>query len=50
MTSKQIGNDGEKRACQYLLSQEYEIIEKNWNTKSGELDIIVKKDETLAFV
>ena len=50
MTSKQIGNDGEKRACQYLLSQGYEIIEKNWNTKSGELDIIVKKDETLVFV
>jgi len=50
MTSKQIGNDGEKRACQYFLSQGYEIIEKNWNTKSGELDIIVKKDETLVFV
>ena len=50
MNTKEIGNEGEKRACQYLLSKGYEIIEKNWNTKSGELDIIVKKDETLVFV
>ena len=50
MNTKEIGNEGEKRACQYLLSKGYEIIEKNWNTKSGELDIIVKKDGTLVFV
>ena len=50
MTSKELGDDGEKRACQYLLNAGYEIIERNWRTKAGELDIIVFKDDTLVFV
>ena len=50
MNTKEVGNDGEKRACDYLLSAGYEILERNWNTKTGEIDIIVKKGETLVFV
>ena len=50
MNTKKVGKDGEKRACDYLLSAGYEILERNWNTKTGEIDIIVKKGETLVFV
>ena len=50
MNKKFIGDEGERRASDYLLSFGYEIIEKNWKSKGGEIDIIVYKDETLVFV
>ena len=50
MTSKETGNDGEKRATDFLIKNGYEIIERNWRTKGGEVDIIAKKNEALVFV
>ncbi|MCR5253976.1 MAG: YraN family protein [Treponema sp.] len=50
MTSKVTGNDGEKRAADFLIQNGYKIIDRNWRTKSGEIDIIVMKDEVLVFV
>jgi len=50
MGNKETGQKGEERACKYLLDKGYEIIERNYRTKTGEIDIIIKKAETLAFV
>lgn len=50
MNTKIIGNEGEKRAAEYLLSKGYAIIERNWRTKGGEIDIIAFKNDTLVFL
>ena len=50
MNTKVTGNDGEDRAAQYLIKQGYAILERNWRTKGGEIDIIALKDENIVFV
>ena len=50
MNTKTIGNDGETRASAYLESKGFEIIERNWRTNRGEIDIIAFKNDTLVFV
>ena len=50
MNTKKTGDEGEKRACQYLLSQGFAIIERNWRTKGGEIDIIAYKNDTIVFL
>ena len=50
MGTKETGQKGEERAAQYLIEKGYEILERNWRTKTGEIDIIAKKAETLVFV
>ena len=49
-STKERGNQGEDRACEYLIKNGYKIIERNWRTKGGEIDIIAMKDEVLVFV
>lgn len=49
-TTKEIGNFGEETAAQYLLRGGFRIIERNIARKTGEIDIIAKKGETLHFV
>lgn len=48
--NKKVGNDGEERALKYLVSNGYELLCKNWRTRSGEIDIIVKKGDVIVFV
>ena len=50
MNTKIVGNEGENRAAAYLLSKGFSIIERNWRTKGGEIDIIAFKNDILAFV
>ena len=50
MNNRHVGNDGEDRAVSFLLEKGYSIIDRNWRTRSGEIDIIVYKNETLVFV
>ena len=50
MGTKETGQKGEERAAQYLIDKGYEILERNWRTKTGEIDIIAKKAETVVFV
>jgi putative endonuclease len=45
-----IGEQGERAACHYLESLGYQIIECNWRTKIGEIDIIAKHKDTLIIV
>lgn len=44
------GKEGENKAVAYLLEQGYEILHKNWRTRTGEIDIIASKEPFLVFV
>ncbi len=50
--NKQIlGKIGEERACRYLKEKGYQILERNFRCKMGEIDIIAKdKNKDLVFV
>jgi len=48
--TKEIGSDGEDKAVAFLISDGYEIVARNWRTKTGEIDIIALKDEYIVFV
>ena len=48
--SRAKGNAAEDTACEYLESRGYRIVERNFYSRYGEIDIIAYKDETLHFV
>ena len=45
-----IGNEGEGTVAVWLQQHGYKVLERNYRTKYGEIDLIVCKDETIAFV
>lgn len=47
---KQIGNEGEALAVEHLKEKGYKIIEKNYKTPIGEIDIIAEDKNTIVFV
>ena len=47
---RRLGNFGERVAASHLEAKGYKILERNWGTKEGEIDIIVSRDEDLIFV
>lgn len=49
-TRKKLGNRGEKIAAKFLRKQGYRIIEKNYHSRLGEIDIVAKEDESIVFV
>ena len=44
------GNMGEDAAADYLTRKGYEILDRNYRIRDAEIDIIAKKDGTVAFV
>ena len=48
--TKEIGKQGEEIAVEFLKKQGYRILERNWTTKFGEIDIIARDGHTLVFV
>ena len=44
------GDIGEEVAFSYLEKHGYKILERNYSTKFGEIDIIAKKGKTVVFV
>ena len=50
MTLSQNGKLGENFAAEWLQKNGYSIIGMNYHTRFGEIDIIAKNDEFLAFV
>jgi len=44
------GQKGEDEAVRFLSAKGYEILERNFYTRDGEIDIIAKDGETLVFV
>ena len=50
-TDKQkVGELGENLACKYLEKNGFEILDRNYRKKWGELDVVAKKDKILHFV
>lgn len=41
---------GENKACVFLKKQGFEIIERNFRSKMGEIDIIAKRGKILHFI
>ena len=48
--TKRTGADGEEIARNYLSAKGYAILESNWSTNFGELDIVAELDDELVFV
>jgi putative endonuclease len=50
VNSKSRGDFGEDIAARHLQVQGFHIVKRNLRCRSGEVDIVVYKDDTLAFV
>jgi putative endonuclease len=56
MTTRQIGNFGERIAEKYLRDKGYQILDRNYsfrspdNPQKGEIDIVAKKADIISFV
>ena len=45
-----LGQWAEQTALLFLQSQQYQYVNKNYHSRSGEIDLIVKRDNELVFV
>ena len=48
--SRAKGNLAEDKACEFLLNSGFLIVEKNFYSRFGEIDVIATKDEVLHFI
>jgi putative endonuclease len=46
----ELGKKGEDLAVEYLLQNDYKILERNWVFQKAEIDILAKKDNFLAVI
>ncbi|PXY39616.1 YraN family protein [Flavobacterium cheongpyeongense] len=46
----ELGKKGEDLAVEFLLQNDYTILERNWIFQKAEIDIIAKKDHLLAVI
>ena len=49
-TTKQLGDSGEDKACQFLQARGHEILKRNWKNKWCEIDIISFQNNIVYFV
>ena len=47
---KSRGDFGEEMACKYIKKNGYKLLEKNFRTKFGEVDLIGIDDDTICFI
>lgn len=47
---KKIGAYGENRAADFLIRNGYKIIDRHFQTRTGEIDLIAKKNDQIVFV
>jgi len=45
-----LGKEGEEIACRYLKNQQYKILETNFNSRIGEIDIIAKHKNEIVLI
>ncbi len=50
LSKKRAGDHGEDIALQYLSRRGYELVERNYRTRYGEIDLILRQNATLVFV
>jgi len=48
--SRKLGNKAEDEAVAYLLKKGFRILERNFYSRFGEIDIIALKDEVVHFI
>jgi len=48
--SRAKGNLAEEKACEFLINNGFNIVERNFYSRFGEIDIIATKGEVLHFV
>ncbi|MDR0747509.1 MAG: YraN family protein [Helicobacteraceae bacterium] len=48
--SRKKGFEAETRACEWLVSRGFEITDRNFQKRFGEIDIVAKKSEVLHFI
>jgi putative endonuclease len=48
--ARSLGNFGERVAASHLEAKGYEILERNWRTREGEIDLIASRAQELIFV
>jgi len=49
-TSKEVGKRGERWALRYLYSQGFDVLERNYRCRLGEIDLIAWDGPSLAFL
>ena len=47
---KKVGALGENMACRFLVKQGFKVLDRNYNKKWGEIDIVAEKDKILRFI
>ncbi|MBN1154486.1 YraN family protein [candidate division KSB1 bacterium] len=50
MNKIEIGKQGETLAANHLIEKGYRVIERNYRYGHGEIDLIVRKEDTIIFV
>ena len=50
MNSRSVGDSREELVAKWLVEREYEILERNFQCKLGEIDIIAQKDNVIVFI
>ena len=50
LKDKSPGAWGEDLALRYLLQRGYELVERNYRSRRGEIDLIVRQNDTIVFV
>ena len=46
----ELGKKGEDIACKFLEKNGYQIVERNYRNRAGEIDIIARDKDTIVFV
>lgn len=47
---KKTGKEGEQKAVDYLKRQGFSIVQRNFRTRAGEIDVVAEKEKTLYFI
>lgn len=50
MDRNKIGKDAEKMAERFLTKHRLKLIERNFNSRFGEIDLIMQEGDTIAFI
>lgn len=50
MNKRAVGEQGESKAIDFLLDNGYQILERNFHSRYGEIDIIAQEKDIIVFV